>query len=150
MGVLCLAVGFVTAIQADQEQRKAAAPKEAVVTGRVVDLQCFMTGTFPSGDEAKCSRDCIKAGVPAALETEDGLMLIGQGIKGPRKTISKFALKNVEIKGTIYERHGVHYIDMSTVRELDEVDAAKDSDDSDETDETDGLGEPVDLRESDD
>jgi hypothetical protein len=37
--------------------------KEVTLTGRVVDFHCFMTGQMPSADAAKCTADCIRAGV---------------------------------------------------------------------------------------
>jgi hypothetical protein len=60
--------------------------KDVVVTGRVIDLHCFMTGQMPSSDPVRCTTDCIRAGVPAALESDTGLFVLGQGVTGPAKT----------------------------------------------------------------
>ncbi len=146
LGAVCLMVGFVSAIQADQTRRETVAPKEVSLTGRVVDLQCFMTGRFPTADEAKCTRECIKAGVPAALETDDGLVILGQGTKGASRAFAKFGLKNVEVRGMIYERQGLRYMDITTAREIEEAHSAVGADTEEESDE---MGESDENSDSD-
>jgi hypothetical protein len=88
---------------------------ETTLEGRVVDLECLMTGKFATKDHAKCTADCIRAGVPAALETPGGLVLIGEGGKSPSAQLVPFAFENVKIVGKLYERDGVRYIDMTKV-----------------------------------
>jgi len=92
-------------------------PKDVVLVGHIVDLQTFMTGRFDSADHAKCTEECLRAGVPAALETDDGLVIIGEGAKSPARSIAKYAMTNVELHGKMYERHGVRYIDLSSINE---------------------------------
>lgn len=89
--------------------------KEVVLVGTIVDLQCYMTGQPQGKDPAGCARDCIRAGVPAALETKDGLVVIGMGTAGPAKKIVEHALAVVEIKGKLYEKGGLRYIDLRSV-----------------------------------
>ena len=117
---VCLAVAIGSAIRADQTPGEPSAPKEVTLTGKIVDLHCYMSGKFPSADQIKCTRDCIKAGVPAALETADGLVILGQGMKGPESAVANLAMKKAEVRGTMYERHGVRYIDIASAREVDE------------------------------
>ncbi len=105
------------------QNREQAAPqkqetkgKEVTLVGKIVDLQCYMTGEYPTRDQAECARKCIRAGVPAALETENGLMILGMGHRGPGREIEKHAMATVELKGKLYEKHGVKYIDIVSVK----------------------------------
>lgn len=116
LGVLAAGVVITAALEAsDQTTPK---PKDVVLVGRIVDLQTFMTGKFDSADHAKCSAECLRAGVPAAIETDDGLVIIGEGARSPAHTISKFAMTDVEVHGKMYERYGVRYVDMSSINEF--------------------------------
>jgi len=99
-----------------QTAAKLLAPKESTLTGRVVDIHCFMTGQFPSEDKAKCTADCIKAGVPAALETPTGLILLGQGTGGAAKSLVPLAYQQVEVKGQLFEKAGVKYLDITSIQ----------------------------------
>lgn len=89
--------------------------KEATLEGRIVDLHCFMTQKYSSADHAKCTAECIRAGVPSALETSSGLVIIGEGAKSPSAQLAPLALENARITGKLYERDGVRYIDLTKV-----------------------------------
>lgn len=95
--------------------------REVTLTGRVVDLHCFMTGQMPSADAAKCTADCIRAGVPAALETSSGLIVLGQGVNGPAKTLLPFAHQDVQVRGKLFERDGVKYLDIASMQKAAET-----------------------------
>ena len=97
-------------------------PEEMTLVGTVVDLHSYMTGKHSSDDERKSTRDSIRAGVPAALETEEGLVIIGTGNKGPGRKLLPFALREVELTGTLYEEDGFEYIDMESIRAVDDED----------------------------
>lgn len=121
LGFTCLAAAIavaVSALQAGDERANTPAPREVTLIGKVVDLHCCMTGKFPSTDHVKCTRECIRAGVPAALETEDGLIVLGHGPKGAARTVAGLALKTVEARGKLYERHGLRYLDLTTAKAL--------------------------------
>jgi hypothetical protein len=100
-----------------QERTPAAKPaaKEVTLTGTIVDLHCYMTDDY-SGDKAKCAADCIKAGVPAALATADGLVLLGQGYAGAAKVCAPLAMQAVEVHGRLIEKNGVKYLDVISVK----------------------------------
>jgi hypothetical protein len=108
--------------------------KEVTIDGRVVDLQCFMTGQAPSADVKKCAADCIRAGVPAGLETSDGLIVLGMGIKGPAKTLLPFAQQNVEVRGKLFKNGGVRYLDISSIQASDDADDEEDDETADDED----------------
>jgi hypothetical protein len=93
---------------------------KVTLTGRVVDFHCFMTGVMPSADAAKCTADCIRAGVPIGLHTSEGLIVLGKGIKGPEKALLPFAYQIVEVRGTLFESGSVRYLDISSIQASDE------------------------------
>ena len=106
----------VSALYAGQERSKTPPPRDATLTGTIVDLQNFMTGKYNSSDRKRCTQESLRAGVPAALETDDGLVIIGEGTKGPQRTIMPLALQYVELKGKLYEHNGLRYIDITSAK----------------------------------
>jgi hypothetical protein len=121
--IVISALVFTTALQAGDRGEKDVPPRDVTLTGKVVDLQCFMTGKYASSDQEKCTRDCIRAGVPAALQTEEGLIVIGHGEKGPQKIIAPFAYQEVELKGKLFQRHGLQYIDVTSAKAVETMEA---------------------------
>jgi len=117
--VLITSVVDVNAWPAGETPAAKPAAKEVALAGRVVDLHCYMTGQMPSADAAKCTADCIRAGVPAGLETDDGLIVLGQGANGPAKTLLPFAYHEVEVRGKLFEKDGMKYLDISSVHEAE-------------------------------
>ena len=89
------------------------------MTGRVVSVHVFMTGQFASPDQAKSTADNIRAGVPAALDTPSGLILLGQGTTGAGRTLTPLAFQEVEVRGKLYEKGGVKYIDIASVEAVE-------------------------------
>ena len=107
---------FGSVLMARGDRDKVPPPRDVTLTGKIVDLHSFMTDRFESSDHAKCTQRCIQAGVPAALETEDGLIVIGEGPKGPARTIAPLAFRHAELKGRLYEREGIKYIDVTSAK----------------------------------
>jgi hypothetical protein len=91
-------------------------PEDVTLVGLVVDLQTYMTEKCANDDFAKCTRDNIRGGVPAALETEDGLIIVGMGDKGPARLLVPLAYQNAEVTGKLYDRDGFLYLDMSAAK----------------------------------
>lgn len=94
--------------------------EEVTLTGRLVDLQSFMTGRYPGGNPNKSSQDAIRAGVPAALETDEGMIVIGMGERGPARLLTPLALQQVELKGKLFEKEGLLYLDLTSARAVKE------------------------------
>jgi len=113
VAVAALIVGASTLL-AGGERNKPVKPQDVTLIGKVVDLQSFMTGKFTSSDPVQATQDCIRQGVPAALETEIGLIVIGLGERGPSRTLIPLAFKNVEVKGKLYENDGLQYLDLAS------------------------------------
>lgn len=100
-------------------------PEEIVLVGTIVDLQSYMTEEFTSDDPVKSTRAAIRAGVPAALETDEGLVVIGMGNKNPARKLVPLAYREVELTGRLYDEEGFEYIDMSAVRPIDGEDTER-------------------------
>ena len=109
-----------TAATGPNDAAKTSTGKEVALTGRIVDFHCFMTGKMPSTDAVKCTADCIRAGVPVGLETGEGLIVLGKGIKGPANMLRPFAQESVEVRGILYEDGGVRYLDISSIKATEE------------------------------
>ena len=83
-----------------------------------IDRVVALSGTeLTSADEEKCVRDCLRNGVPAALDTDDGLVVLGKGTKGPKSTILTHAFKQIEVKGKLYEKNGLKYLDIESIKD---------------------------------
>ncbi len=109
-------VMFVSALCAAGDRDKGLSPRDVTLTGKIVDLQSFMSGKFTSSDKVKCTRECIRAGVPIAIETEMGLIVVGEGTKGSARTLAPFAFQYAELKGKLYDKHGLRYIDITSAK----------------------------------
>jgi hypothetical protein len=162
--VFFAAVALVS-VAADGQTKKARgrgkAPKsvarEVTLTGRVVDVHCLMTGKFPKADRIKCTQECIKAGVPVALETDRGVFLLGTGPKSAAKTLAPLAYQLVDVRGKLYTRLGLKYIDLLSAKrkaappvKKRPADEEEDEDDEDEEGEIDEEDEEDDDEDADD
>lgn len=105
-----------TAPPRPERGKKDAQGKEMTFVGKLVDLQSHMTGQPSSGDAAKTVGDAIRAGVPAAIDTPAGLIVIGQGTSGPSKTLLPLVGTRIQVTGKLYEKGGLKYIDISSAR----------------------------------
>jgi len=105
-------------------------PREVTMTGRVVSVHAFMTGQPASPDQAKSTADNLRSGVPAALDTPTGLILLGQGATGVGRTLIPLAFQEVEVHGKLYEKGGLKYIDIASVEAV----AVEEEEEEDEKD----------------
>ena len=128
------AVLFTSVLIAGGDRDKVPPPQDVTLTGKIIDLHSFMTDRFESSDHVKCTQRCIKHGVPAALETEDGLIIIGEGPKGPKRTIEPLASQYAELKGKLYERKGIKYIDIESAKAAKDPRAEEDVEEDWDTD----------------
>jgi len=143
VAMLLTSMNITEAARAGEPFRKGASksPREVTVIGTVVDVHGSMTGVYESADRVKCVEDCIRSGVPTALQTEDGLILLGHGTSGPSKMFVSLALREVEVRGKLYEKFGINYLDVSSARELEPADVEEDDSEGSD-DEPDDPGTP--------
>jgi hypothetical protein len=111
-----VAIAFTSTFVALGRPRNSPKPEDVTLVGLVVDLQTYMTEKCANDDFVKCTRDNIRGGVPVALETEDGLVIVGMGDKGPARLLVPLAYQNAEVSGKLYDRDGVLYLDMSAAK----------------------------------
>lgn len=144
LAALAFAVAAVIAgassLRAGGERKKPVKPEDVTLVGTIVDLQSFMTGKSTGTDPVRATQECIRQGVPAALETEEGLVVIGMGERGPSRTLIPLAFKKVEVKGKLYEKDGLQYLDMATIGLVKEKEEAEEGEDAEEHD---GEEEPA-------
>ena len=100
----------------DTKPAKDPEPRDVTLTGKVMDLHSYMTGAFKPRDKARCVRTRINTGVPAGIETKEGFVLIGQGGKRVTKIITPLAYQRAELKGRLYVKGGVRYIDVTEAK----------------------------------
>jgi hypothetical protein len=121
-GVLVFALGLSTLLAQNEPSRprgqRAMQGKEVTFTGKIVDLHCFMTGSQPDKDAARGTERCLREGVPAALEMDNGIVLLGKGTRGIGREVARHALGMVEVTGKLYEKHGLKYVDVTSLKEV--------------------------------
>jgi len=124
---VAVVIAGVSSLRAGGERRKPAKPEDVILVGKVVDLQSYMTDKFTNIDPVRATQDSIRQGVPAALVTEEGLIVIGMGERGPSRTLIPLAFKKVEMKGKLYEKDGLLYIDMASATMVRDMEEAEES-----------------------
>ncbi len=102
-----------TATEGDKQAEPSA--QEAVLAGKIIDLHTHMAGTRQGAGKPKSSAQLIRNGVPVALDTDKGLVILGIGRSVSPRMIAKYADKRVELKGKLYEKAGLKYLDVREV-----------------------------------
>ena len=100
--------------KADQTEAAVQA-KDLAIVGKIVDLQSYMTGKVVGKDPMKWSRECVRRGVPAALETDSGLIILGVATGRPTK-IAEHVTKTVHVEGKLYEKGGIKYLEVTDMK----------------------------------
>lgn len=121
MSMVLLAACFVMSGQAAPEDDRPARPKMVTLSGVLVDVYSYMTAPPPrderaAAEQGKIVKESLKNGVPACIETEDGLYILGKGVKAPIDQVVPLANQEVEIRGKMYEKGGVHYVDIVSIK----------------------------------
>lgn len=104
-----------------QERRampdRAVEAKEVTLSGTLVDLQYYMSGKFVGKSAEDCARACIRRGVPAVLDTGEALFVLGMA-KGTSSKLAAFAMNRVEVTGGLYEKQGLKYLKVNSIKPL--------------------------------
>jgi hypothetical protein len=86
-----------------------AAAEKATVSGEVIDSACYAKNGAKGPDHAACAQRCAKNGVPLAILTDDGQVVM---VASPKEGESGNALlvdhvaKKVTVEGTWSEKEG--------------------------------------------
>jgi hypothetical protein len=89
--------------------------KEVTLTGKIQDLDGFMTGTYHSSDRTKAASDAIKAGKSAVIQTSSGAVLLGEGTKGILEKLAPYAMQSAQLHGKLVEKSGLKYLEVTSV-----------------------------------
>jgi hypothetical protein len=123
-----LSVFLVMSLSAQEKESKPERkdkPKEVTVTGRIVDLECYMKmgDNGFSEDHHNCAEACAKGGIPLALleeKTKDlyNLANDGMSMKSPTEKLMPYLDEQVSIKGKLVERGGAKLLVISSIEKL--------------------------------
>lgn len=121
LSAVVLAVFLVMSGQAAPQDDRPARPKMVTLTGVLVDVYSYMTAPPPrderaAAEQGKVIKESLKNGVPACIETEDGLYILGKGVKAPIEQVVPLANQEVEVRGKMFEKGGVHYVDIVSIK----------------------------------
>lgn len=87
------------------------------ITGEVMDSFCYATRDAKGKEHGQCASSCIKAGIPVAVLTDDGVMYwpLRQDHKPANPLFEKFGGEKVKVTGTVYEKNNTKFIVVSSV-----------------------------------
>ena len=111
-----------TSMEGDRANRS-----EVTIEGLLRDIACPIQNL--DGDAThlslNCVRDCVKAGSPIGILTQDGDLYLTISEKMPdysqRQKLMPFLGKYVRAKGVSFERNGTRAIVIVEIREMKEV-----------------------------
>jgi hypothetical protein len=94
------------------------AGESVTITGRVVDVSCFLALGASGADHKQCARSCSRSGVPLAVLSNDGVLYMPVSAKpadsqNPR--LAPFAEGPVKVTGTHRLSAGMHTIEIKTI-----------------------------------
>lgn len=92
------------------------------VTGEVIDVKCYVTGTMGGRgpEHEECAISCIKGGLPVGLLDAKGniyTLVPTKGMKGANEALLPYVAKNVTVKGKLAEKGGAKLLVYSSVEE---------------------------------
>ncbi|MBI3451228.1 MAG: hypothetical protein HY049_20225 [Acidobacteria bacterium] len=95
------------------------AADKASVSGEVIDSACYVKSGSHGSEHSGCAGGCAKRGVPLALLTDDGKVVMVASAKDDETAnalLIEHVAKKVTVEGSWYERGGakVFYIEKVT------------------------------------
>jgi predicted lipoprotein with Yx(FWY)xxD motif len=112
--VAALAIAPVASIFAADAE-----PKDVVLTGEPVDMNCYLTGKSGAG-HASCATACANKGNPIGLVVKDGdksvlYLVLGGGGKASKDLMAAHMGAVVEVSGTAAKVDGMNILTASKV-----------------------------------
>jgi hypothetical protein len=107
--------------------------KQIVITGEVIETQCYITGLTGSGKgtvHKECAIRSAKAGIPLAiLEDKSNIVyLAGQTKKaqsGAYDLLLPFIAEKVKVSGRLFEKGGLKFLLINKISIIDEDETKK-------------------------
>lgn len=123
--VLLIVLTVAFAISSFAQLRKA---KDVTITGKVIDLQCYISGATGSGrgpEHKDCAISCAKGGIPLGIleDKTNNVYLAGQSkaaMKGANEMLLPYVAEKVKVTGRLWERGGTRLIVISKISKLEE------------------------------
>lgn len=64
---------------------------------------------------SKCAK-CIRNGVPCAIDSDQGLVILGKEDKGAGDELAQYASRQITVRGQLFERNGLKYLEIQDVQ----------------------------------
>ncbi|MCG3138399.1 MAG: hypothetical protein HJJLKODD_02262 [Phycisphaerae bacterium] len=87
-----------------------------VMSGKLVDLKSYMSEELEGDELVRMIQSNLREGIPAAIETKEGLVVVGWDRKIPKAKVLQMANQDIEVRGLLYEKSGLHYMQVTAVR----------------------------------
>ena len=90
---------------------------EQTITGEVLDVFCYATRDARGKDHSQCASSCIKANVPVAVLTDEGVMYfpLRADHKAANPLFESLGGEKVKVTGTVYEKNSTKFIVVNSV-----------------------------------
>lgn len=98
-----------------------AAGKDITIRGEILDMACWVAHEGKGPKHAACAQKCLKDGQPVGLLTQDGTVYLLFGDHADTSAYSQargLGAKNVEIRGEVTDRAGIHGLTVKSVKAL--------------------------------
>jgi hypothetical protein len=97
-----------------------AMPAVDTVTGEVLDVFCYATRDARGKEHSQCASSCIKAGIPVAVLTDEGVMYfpLRQDHKPANPLFENLGGEKVKVTGSIYEKNSTKFIVVNSVEKV--------------------------------
>lgn len=108
-------------------QQKTESLRSQTIEGLVRDIACPVQNGRAAARtfDLKCALECVRLGSPIIVQTDSGSLYVpiseAMPDQGQHARITPFVGKYVEVRGKIFERHGMRAIMVESVRELKAV-----------------------------
>jgi hypothetical protein len=103
----------------ERKRDRLAQGQEIIVTGEVLDMNCYIAYNLSGPEHAKCAGDCIRSGLPVGIKSGDGkvYLLVGN-FQAVNAELADYAAKIVRIKGKQSIRNGFAQLQVEEIRKL--------------------------------
>ncbi|MEO8432512.1 MAG: hypothetical protein ABI592_13450 [Acidobacteriota bacterium] len=94
---------------------------EAVISGSVVDMHCYVTHGIRDAAHTACANACIARGVPAGFLADDGTLylLFEEKPFSVKERVAGLADVPAVVRGTVAVRNGVKGIQVRSIERAD-------------------------------
>lgn len=90
---------------------------DQIVTGEVMDVFCYATRDARGKEHSQCASSCIKANVPVAVLTDEGVLYfpLRADHKAANPLFENYGGERVKVTGTVFEKNNTKFIVVNSV-----------------------------------